>query len=68
MLHAQQPYDLPEPLTPRLSAYSAVLTAHGVDHAIVSGRLFADAMVVGETGVDDLTDLSRPELFAWLGY
>lgn len=49
----------------------AVLDAHGVPNFIAAGRIFADSMgafTAPFEEIEDLTDYSRAELFAWLGY
>lgn len=48
-----------------------ILDAHGVPYYIAAGRIYADAMLTGAplfAEVVDLTDYTRPELYAWLGY
>ena len=48
-----------------------ILDAHSVPYYIDAGRIYADAMLAGTplfAEVVDLTDYTRPELYAWLGY
>lgn len=49
----------------------AILDAHGVPNFIAAGRIFADSMgafTAPFEEIEDLTDYTRAELFAWLGY
>lgn len=48
-----------------------ILDAHGVPNFIAAGRIFADstgAFTAPFEEIEDLTDYTRAELFAWLGY
>lgn len=48
-----------------------ILDAHGVPNFIAAGRIFADSMcdfTAPFEEIEDLTDYTRAELFAWLGY
>ena len=48
-----------------------ILDAHGVPNFIAAGRIYADSMVAFTAPfgqIEDLTDCSRAELYAWLGY
>jgi len=48
-----------------------ILDAHGMPNFIAAGRIFADSMgafTAPFEEIEDLTDYSRAELFAWLGY
>ena len=48
-----------------------ILDAHGVPNFIASGRIYADSMIAFTAPfeeIEDLTDYSRADLFAWLGY
>lgn len=48
-----------------------ILDAHGVPNFIAAGHIFADskgAFTAPFEEIEDLTDYSRAELFAWLGY
>ena len=54
-----------------LAKIQAILDDHGVPNFIAAGRIFADSMVAFTAPfeeIEDLTDYSRAELFAWLGY
>lgn len=49
----------------------AVLDAHRVPYIIRDGRIYADTMCAFTSlfeETEDLTDCTRAELFAWLGY
>ena len=49
----------------------AILDAHGVPNFIAAGRIYADSMRAGTSlfeELEDLTDYTRAELYAWLGY
>lgn len=49
----------------------AILNEHNIRFFIFENRLFADMQLSGEnTGLEfeDLTDMSEPQLYAWLGY
>ena len=48
-----------------------ILDSNGVPNFIAAGRIFADSMGAFTAlfeEIDDLTDYSRDELYAWLGY
>ena len=48
-----------------------ILDAHGVPNFIADGRIWADSMTAHTAlfeEIEDLTDCSRADLFAWLGY
>jgi hypothetical protein len=49
----------------------SILDSHGVPNFIAAGRIWADTMTAHTAlfeEVEDLTDYSRADLFAWLGY
>ena len=49
----------------------SILDSHGVPNFIAAGRIFADSMSAFTAPfeeIEDLTDYTRAELFAWLGY
>ena len=48
-----------------------ILDLHSVPHCTKGGRIYADTMRIGYgtlEEVEDLTDYTRAELSAWLGY
>lgn len=55
-----------------ITSIKSILDAHGVPNFITAaGRIFADSMIAGSApfeDVEDLTDYTRAELLAWLGY
>lgn len=54
-----------------LAEIKSVLDAHGVPNFIADGRIYADSMIAHTSPfeeIEDLTDYTRAELFAWLGY
>ena len=54
-----------------ISKIQSILDSHGVPSFISAGRIFADSMgafTAPFEEIEDLTDYSRAELFAWLGY
>lgn len=53
------------------SRIQAILDAHGVPNFISAGRIFADSMgafTAPFEDIEDVTDFTRAELYAWLGY
>lgn len=49
----------------------SILNDHGVPNFIADGRIYADSMVAFTAlfeEVEDLTDYTRADLYAWLGY
>ena len=49
----------------------SILDSHGVPNFIAAGRIFAASMCAFTDPfeeIEDLTDYTRAELFAWLGY
>lgn len=49
----------------------SILDSHGVPCFISANRIFADSMgafTAPFEEVEDLTDFTRAELYAWLGY
>ena len=49
----------------------SILDSHGVPHFISAGRIFADSMgafTAPFEEIEDVTDFTRAELYAWLGY
>lgn len=54
-----------------IAQIAKILELHSVPHYIEGDRIYADSMIAF-TGmfeiVEDLTDRTRSELFAWLGY
>lgn len=54
-----------------LADIKSILDAHGVPNFIADGRIYADSMMAHTAPfeeIEDLTDYTRAELFAWLGY
>jgi len=54
-----------------ISRIQSILNDHSVPNYIASGRIYADTMGACSAPfeeVEDLTDFTRPQLFAWLGY
>lgn len=48
-----------------------ILDTHGVPNFIAAGRIWADSMAAHTAlfeEIEDLTDYTREDLFAWLGY
>lgn len=48
-----------------------ILALHAIPYAIQDGRIYADTMACGTAAfkeVEDLTDFTRSQLYAWLGY
>ena len=48
-----------------------ILDAHGVPNFIAAGRIFADSMgayTAPFEEIEDLTEYSPADLYAWLGY
>lgn len=48
-----------------------ILDTHSVPYFIKNGRIYADIMVAFSAlfeGVEDLTDWTRSQIYAWLGY
>lgn len=55
----------------QLAKIKSILDAHGVPNYISGGRIYADTMEAyaeSFAAVEDLTDYTRAELLAWLGY
>lgn len=53
----------------KIEKIKSILDDHGVPNYISNGRIYADSMIaypVYET--EDLTDYTKYELYAWLGY
>lgn len=49
----------------------SILDAHGVPNYISGGRIYADTMEAYAdefAAVEDMTDYTQADLFAWLGY
>ena len=49
----------------------SILGSHGVPNFISAGRIFADSMgafTAPFEEIEDVTDFTRAELYAWLGY
>ena len=49
----------------------SILDSHGVPNFIAAGRIFADSMgafTAPFEEIEDVTDFTRAELYAWLGY
>ncbi len=56
-------------MTPKQIA--KILDLHSIPHYTKDGRIYADAMTAGTAlfeEVEDLTDYTRSQLYAWLGY
>lgn len=54
-----------------ISKIRSILDAHGVPCFISGGRIYADSMIACTAlfeCVEDLTDYTRAQLYAWLGY
>ena len=54
-----------------ITTIRAILDAHGIPNFIGAGRIYADSMIAGTALFDeleDLTDYTRAELYAWQGY
>lgn len=50
---------------------SRILDTHNIPHYIESGRLYADTMECGTRlyeRTEDLTGISKNDLYLWLGY
>ena len=48
-----------------------ILDLHSIPHYIKGGRIYADTMCAGVAlfeDVEDLTDYTSSQLYAWLGY
>lgn len=48
-----------------------ILDLHSVPHYEADGRIYADSMISGTDlfqEVEDVTDWTKSQLFAWLGY
>ena len=48
-----------------------ILIAHSVSYFIKDGHIFADSMMSGTSlfeVVEDLTTLTKKQLYSWLGY
>ena len=48
-----------------------ILDAHSVPYFIKDGRIYADSMIAFTAlfeEVEDVTDYTRSQLYAWLGY
>lgn len=54
-----------------ISKIQSILDSHGVPNFISAGRIFADSMgafAAPFEEIEDVTDFTRAELYAWLGY
>ena len=54
-----------------IAKIQSILDAHGVPNYISGGRIYADTMEAYAeefAAVEDLTDYTRADLLAWLGY
>lgn len=54
-----------------IAQIQTILTNHGIPFYVQCGRIFADSMLAHTElfqVVVDLTDYTRHQLFAWLGY
>ena len=54
-----------------ISKIKKILDAHSVPNYIKGGHIFADSMLSGCAMfeiVEDVTDWSKSQLYAWLGY
>lgn len=54
-----------------ISKIQSILDSHGVPSFISSDRIFADSMgafTAPFEEIEDVTDFTRAELYAWLGY
>lgn len=55
----------------RIEAIKKILDAHSVPNYTNGGRVFANSMLSGSAifeTVEDVTDWSKSQLYAWLGY
>lgn len=54
-----------------IAKIQSILDSHGVPNFISAGRIFADSMgafTAPFEEIEDVTDFTRAELYAWLGY
>lgn len=55
----------------KIETIKKILDAHSVPNYINGGHIFVDSMLAGNEifeAVEDVTDWSKSQLFAWLGY
>lgn len=55
----------------KIQRIAQILTAHNVPFVVKGGRIYADTMEAFTQPfehVEDLTNYTREDLFAWLGY